>query len=257
MAKVTRSTPTTERTMFIGDTHVPFHDPKAIALTLDFAEWLKPSSVYLLGDICDFYRLSRWDKDPKRIETLQDELDQTVHFLDQVRNIVGASCKVYYLEGNHERRLTKFLWQQPGNPIASLRCLELPRLLEFEKLGIHYFEEDADLDLGGFLVEHGHHGKMSSHSGGTAQKLLDSRQYSGISGHIHRLGVHWRTIKRGTFQWLENGCLCDLNPDYMRNANWQQGFTVGYRSKSSIGLRLMQVPILDYKIFFGDTLWKA
>ena len=108
MAKVTRSTPTTERTMFIGDTHVPFHDPKAIALTLDFAEWLKPSSVYLLGDICDFYRLSRWDKDPKRIETLQDELDQTVHFLDQVRNIVGASCKVYYLEGNHERRIEKY-----------------------------------------------------------------------------------------------------------------------------------------------------
>ncbi|MCA8938790.1 MAG: hypothetical protein KDB07_03230, partial [Planctomycetes bacterium] len=55
---------------------------------------------------------------------------------------------------------------------------------------------------------------------------------SGISGHTHRLGIHYRTTLAGTKFWIENGCLCNLDPDYTHGQpDWQHGFTSGYWSE--------------------------
>ena len=46
---------------------------------------------------------------------------------------------------------------------------------------------------------------------------------SGLTGHTHRLCKYIARKSGKKFFWIESGCLCDLNPEYMVNPNWQQG----------------------------------
>ena len=47
---------------------------------------------------------------------------------------------------------------------------------------------------------------------------------SGATGHTHRLAKYIARKAGRKFIWLETGCLCSMQPEYMLNPNWQQGF---------------------------------
>ena len=47
---------------------------------------------------------------------------------------------------------------------------------------------------------------------------------SGASGHTRRLAKFITRKARRKFFWLETGCLCDLNPEYVQDPDWCQGF---------------------------------
>ena len=58
----------------------------------------------------------------------------------------------------------------------------------------------------------------------TMIKEIEKAYMSGCSGHTHRL-AKFITRKSGRkFVWAEGGCLCDLEPEYCINPDWQQGF---------------------------------
>ena len=120
--------------LFLGDIHVPFHDILATNLVLEFIRIHKPETVYLIGDIVDFYTLSKYDKNPQRLLTLQDDIDQTVELLQAIREATGPECRIYFRSGNHEYRLEKYLAAHPE--ISQLRAMRLSSLLEFRSLDI-------------------------------------------------------------------------------------------------------------------------
>ena len=241
----------TERVMFIGDVHIPFHDKTAVALTLDFMEWFKPHFIYLIGDILDFYQISRFDKDPKRIATLQDDLNEGNRFLTRVR-FICQKAKITFLAGNHEQRLTTYLWKHPE--IAGLDSMKLEKLLGFDQLDIDFHHYHELLDHRGFVIEHGD--RVSKHSGYTARHMLDARGMSGISGHTHRLATYYRNDLSGMKVWLENGTLASLTPEYVIGVpNWCQGFSVGYYIQGDDRFLIEQIPIIKSRIFYSSTLW--
>jgi hypothetical protein len=51
-----------EKSVFYGDFHAPYEDPWCSRIMEDFNKWFKPSKVFLVGDIIDFYALSKFDK---------------------------------------------------------------------------------------------------------------------------------------------------------------------------------------------------
>lgn len=89
-----------EMHLVLSDQHVPFQDPDVEALSLDFIKHHKPDTIHLLGDIMDFYSLSRFDKDPAKILCLQDDIDATVEYFEKLRAITDVP--IIYSEGNHE-----------------------------------------------------------------------------------------------------------------------------------------------------------
>ena len=105
----------------MSDVHVPFHDPIAVECALQVIRDEKPATIYLNGDIVDFYMVSDFSKDPKRGISLQEEVDQTVDFLDTVRR-AAPKARIVYIQGNHEDRLRRYLWKH--SEIASLRSLD-------------------------------------------------------------------------------------------------------------------------------------
>lgn len=215
--------------LLYGDTHVPHHDPSALAVIQAIAEDTKPDFIVHMGDLLDCYSLSRFDKNPERKETLQDEIDQAREHLAVMR-LASPNSRFIVLEGNHESRLKKILWNLDGpasalNQITAFRkAMTWPSLLGLEELGIEWVPTDEQSKkrfLPKFILKHGT--IVRNRSGLTAAAEQAKYNKSGSSGHTHRLGVIWHRDSNGSHVWIETGCCCGLNPDYTADPDWQQG----------------------------------
>lgn len=206
------------RGVVTSDVHVPFHDPNAVVLAAKLIRHYDPDISVYAGDHLDFYAVSTYDRNPGRVFRIQDEIDQW--HVDVLAPWGGASkrARKIFIPGNHEDRLRRYLWRHPE--LFGLKVLELPNLLELDRLDIEYAE--LAVNFGGVLeVSHGT--KVSKWSGATAKAEQELRGFSisTITGHVHRAGTFAHFGHTGQ----ENPCLCDLNPEYVRNPAWTQGLT--------------------------------
>lgn len=204
----------------ISDLHVPFHNMDFIKLFIEFLKDFQPDKIVLNGDIVDFYDLSHFDKNPKRVGVLQKELD-VVNGILMLMRLACPSSEIIYVEGNHEDRLRKFLWKNPS--ISSLRDLKLERLLRFYDIGNIKLVED--FNVRGMRFTHG--GVVRKYSSYSAKAEYDRHLQNGASGHTHRLGLYNKTIEGKTYEWVETGCGSLLRPEYIKGCpDWQNGFLI-------------------------------
>jgi hypothetical protein len=57
----------------LNDWHVPYHSTLAVDVAIKFCGYIQPD-IIVIHEAHDFYDLSRFDKDPLRMETLQYEI---------------------------------------------------------------------------------------------------------------------------------------------------------------------------------------
>ena len=234
-----------EKSVFYGDFHAPYEDPWCVKIAEQINLTFKPQYIFLLGDVCDFYQLSKFDKDPQRINCLQQDIDAAIEILERMRTS-APKAKIVFFEGNHENRLWKYLWKNPE--LASLKALTIQSLLKLDKFDIQFVGSLENYLYHSFCIEHGN--IVRKWSAYTARGMMENRGVSGISGHTHRLGSNYLTNLNGDFVWYENGCMCDRNPFYLKNANWQNGLSVGYFRTSNGRFTVEQVCIPDGKCVF-------
>ena len=230
----------------INDIHIPFQDKATLKVLYKFLEDFKPDQIVIAGDMLDFYELSTFDKDPKRKFCIQDEIDQSYEFLKELKKYCD---EIHFIKGNHEARLKRFLWKNPS--LASIKVLELPKLLNLDTLGIFY--HDFEYIYNNFRYTHGT--IVRQESGATAKAELLKYGNSMASGHTHRLGMYLKTDSRGTVAAYEGGCLCGLQPEYVDGIpNWTQGFIV----YNFIGFRFFAqlIPIIDHKFIYGNKKYE-
>lgn len=214
------------REINLSDLHIPYFDPFAWQLTLNIVKEVKPTKINILGDALDFYQLSTFDKDPKQLENgrLQEDFDKWFYMATMLQSVAPETCEYTYLPGNHEDRLRRYLNRNPE--LYGLRALELPSLMRLDDLGIQFHESEVEI-VPNLLV--GKHGDVvRKDSGFSAKGELEKEKYaiSTITGHTHRLGTHYARTRTRVVKAHENGCLCLLNPEYVKNPNWQQGVTM-------------------------------
>ena len=203
----------------LNDAHVPYEDKRAIKKAFDACKEIQ-SDIIILDEWHDFYSISRFSKDPKRVLGLQDELNTVKRYLSKLRNLVTDDTRIIMLWSNHLERLRKYLWSAAPE-LSSLDCLKLESLLGLDGLNIEYTRIFIQNNI---LFKHGDIcRKLSAY---TARGELETERMSGCSGHTHRLGLHYKTKRDGPRWWMECGCLCDLRPEYMEGkvADWQHGY---------------------------------
>lgn len=207
----------------LGDIHSPYHDPRAVELACRLLEAIQPEVVIHLADGVDFYQLSTFDRDPDRLLQLQDDLDKAYSVHKDLALSAPEADWLYLDNGNHERRLWRYLTRHPE--IAGLEVLSLASLLRFGELGWTLVPEYEALAKR-LVFTHGE--AYSKHAGWGAKKELEKRYYqqSVIMGHTHKIGQITARGPRLMVAGWEIGCLCTLEPDYRTNANWQQGLAV-------------------------------
>jgi hypothetical protein len=207
----------------LGDLHAPYVDRAAFSIACQIIEAVRPGAVVLNGDILDCYQVSRYSQDPKRKTEFQKDLDSCKECLQAIHRAAFDHLSwIYYIEGNHERRLTDWKWKNPE--AASLEALTIPSLLGLEELGIRWVPEKERLMLGDWLITHGTVCRQKA--GYTAQAMIDRFGCSGVSNHVHRLAQVSRSVWKQSRTWIENGCLCSLDMEYLDLCDWQHGFTV-------------------------------
>lgn len=241
-----------EKHVNIGDTHGVFVDQPVWAAVLDFVRDFAPDQVNLLGDIADFYGISRFDKDPNRQVRLQNEIDFTREvILAEVRRAAPAA-RILWRLGNHEERLEKYI-RTRAPEFASLRALDLASLFGTDDLDILVCEED--IQVGHVELTHGH--MVRKHSGYTAKAMLDEYGSSVIHNHTHRLGAIYKTDRSGPHVAFENGCLCRMDPEYIAGTpNWQHGFSVGWVLPDG-RFHFEQIAVVDSAFVYGGKWFGA
>ncbi len=239
-----------EKIITMTDWHCPFHDEQAIELAIKFARDLKPIEL-VVHETCDWYSISKFNKDPNRRENLQDDLDITVKLLTKLRKHF-PKIPITMLSSNHDARLKKYLWSDaPG--LSSLRSLTVPGQLKLDTNEIgykaYYFFRKV------VLFKHGDY--MRQHSAYTARAELSKEGVSGCSGHTHRLGVYWHSDRINKSVWVENGCLCKLTPEWIKGpVNWQQGLGIFTFKDGKKHFYPGYVQIINNEILYGDKLYK-
>ena len=249
-----------ETGIVLNDLHIPFHDKRAVNLVLKFIEWMKPSKIFLAGDILDHYEVSRFSKDPKRGANLQDEMTKGRAFLLTLK-AASPKSKIIYIAGNHEHRLHKYIIAN-APALTWIDGLQVPALLGLDKMGIEWVGCSADRFIdtytqwGQLLI--GHFNTCRSQSGATARSLLEQFGISSIQGHCHSAGSANKTLHPNKqIASYENGCLCDLHPHYTNPKNWQHSICVIHKEVRGSYFQVQQIPIINAQFHFGGKHWRG
>lgn len=244
-----------KKAIVVNDFHLPFNDPVATDLFFKFLKDFKPHYIVINGDLMDCFEISDFSKSAWSDFTFKDEISQTKKFFKKLRTLCPQS-EIIYIEGNHEFRIKKYL-SKNAKELAFLDGVQLENILELQKFGVKYVGlnkmigkyADNYIKLGDYYV--GHFNRVNKHSAYTAKNLLEDKGVSIIQGHTHRGGVHYKTLVNGhVHKAIENYCMCLTSTTYIRDANWQVGWSC------LIDNYLCPIELSDNKFYWGNKKYE-
>lgn len=207
--------------LLLSDVHIPYHTEEAIEVALTYAEENKADHILLNGDICDFYNVSSYNKDPEE-RNLSNELQKTRQFLAHLRERF-PKAKIIYKIGNHEDRWEKYLTNKAPE-LLGISQFKMNEILNFDKWDIDLVASMQKIKAGKHLtILHGHETRNSGVY--PARTLLMRTKVCSIAGHNHRTSTYGEKTSdnKYLYSWTL-GCLCDMSPDYMPINQWNHGF---------------------------------
>ena len=226
---------------------------QAVSLALQLVEAFDPDIRIAGSDGVDFYSLSKFDKNPDRISGIQEEIDS---WCATQRSWLDAAPHAtnYFIVGNHEDRLRRWLWRHPE--MHGLKALSLENLFEFEKLQLVMGDKDGQEVIfhDRLVITHG--SMVRKYSGYTARGEAEKQRYqrSVMTGHTHRGGVFYTSTRDGLCQAVECFCLCSLVPEYTCNPDWQHGLVL-----AEVDEELLSIELIPFHNSMGSMLcrWRG
>lgn len=223
------------RTIVIGDQHIPYLDTYAEELVRKVASEIGVTNLIVAGDLVDWMQMSHFAKNPfVRLNSTQEDADMAHNYLAGWRKIIGPKGKLIYISGNHEHRFET--WRKLHPEMAHIKGLDISSVMDLKGAGVDQFisycpsewnsatETPAIYWINDFAVIHGV--RYSIIAGNVCNMYLRDYGCSGLSFHNHKNARASRRYLRKNVEWYESGCLCQLNPEYKTNPNWQQGFAI-------------------------------
>ena len=234
----------------------PFHDELAMDVALQITSYLEETdrldTIINLGDFLDLPAQGRFEQEASFASTTQAAFDRGHLFLQQQRAAAGPKAKIVLVEGNHDRRMEKFI---AANALSAyglrrantdeLPSMSIPYLLRLDEIGVEYIDA---YPAGAYWVTErlrAIHGNKARSNGSTAAAYTNADPHiSTIFGHAHRLEIQSRTVfnRDGAIRSVavSPGCLCRVDgavPSVNGSThidgspakyyeNWQQGVAV-------------------------------
>jgi predicted phosphodiesterase len=213
-----------KKLLILSDIHIPYHDPKALDVAINYGINIGVDGVYLNGDTIDMYQASRYVKD-RRLRDLAGELEMTREFLKSVKETF--STPIYYKIGNHEDRWETYLRLQAPE-LLGIPDFKLSNILRFGEMGIIEVESKTVAYAGKLALLHGHEfGHQMFSPVNAARGLYMRAKESSVVGHHHQTSEHTeKSLSGRVVTTWSMGCLCGLKPDYFPVNKWNSGFGV-------------------------------
>lgn len=251
----------------------PFHDEKAMDVALQIIGHLEEhdrvDSVINLGDFLDLPAQGRFEQEPAFTFTTQHAINRGHKFLQQQRAAAGPRAKIVLIEGNHDKRMEKFIMTntmsvlglKKANMPESMPVMSLPYLLRLDEIGVEYIDA---YPAGAFWLNdrlRAVHGTKVRSNGSTAAAYTnDAPHISTIFGHVHRQELQSKTVfdRLGPIKSMavSPGCLCRVDgavpsvngatkidgSPALYYENWQQGIAViMYKKTGEFYTELVQI----------------
>jgi predicted phosphodiesterase len=169
--------------LIVPDLHYPYHDKAYIRLITNVIKKIRPYGIVQLGDAIDCFQISKYPKDPERVNTVFDDILDYKYQMQEWAELCGGPY--YQLEGNHEARLARFIWERA--PAINKLVRTVAELLDLNsKLGHKWFPLSKwdGCRIGDAVL---HHGVYYNKHVGVAG--LDRYPTKFIGGHTHRLQI--------------------------------------------------------------------
>jgi len=209
--------------LVMSDIHVPYHDEKALTTAVEYGIKADVDHVVLLGDILDFFSISRWEKDPRKRD-FKREVEAGRQFFRAIRSAFPSAAITWKI-GNHEERWESFLFQRAPE-LVGVDFLDLASIYETGEIAILDRMQHPRVDHINLI--HGHEfGKSVFSPVNPARGLFLRSKATALCGHSHQTSVHVETnMNRTVTGCWSLGCLCDLRPRYAPYNKWNHGFAV-------------------------------
>lgn len=200
--------------LLLSDVHLPYHDLKAVIMSMEYGISKGCDSIYLNGDILDCYKLSSFTKRPDRI-SFSEERDMFWSFLDYLKT--ETKLPIYFKVGNHEERWNTYLLKQAPE-LYTINEFALKQVLKLDELGVEYIDGRQVCNMGDLIVIHGHEfGESFFSPVNAARGLFNRAKCNVLAGHSHTTSVHSESnLKRESMTTYSVGALCQLTPEYRR-----------------------------------------
>ena len=213
-----------KKVLLLSDIHIPYHDVEAVKAALDFGKAEGVDTIYLNGDILDFFMLSFHEKNPKNRPGIKQELEMAREFFAYLRQEFPKAT-IYFKPGNHEYRLERYLYLKAPE-LLDCEEFKLEVLLKLVEFRIIFISKRIKTYFGDLLVEHGDRIKGS---GGInpAKTLFTRYKRHAICGHFHRKSEHMEKVYDGEIvRTFSVACLCELEPEYFEVNNHTNGMAI-------------------------------
>lgn len=223
------------RMMFMSCLHFGDHDRRALGAALKIAELWQPEIVFLIGDILNGGRVSRYLPDGSAISS-QAERDMWCEWSESLSQVVGKNTEKHIVFGNHDLRYIHTLMRQSPEYL-SLEEMSMSGILCTDELGYHRPVEWIEINpVGDELYPEAQlyvfHGDIARSGAGNSIRYESDRygEVNAVMGHTHKSAFVARATDRGIVRGYEVGCLCNLKPHYARFVDWQQAVLIGSMS---------------------------
>ena len=211
--------------LVLSDLHFPYHELPAIETAIDYGFKNGVDAIYLNGDVIDFAKISRWEKDPA-LMSAPVEVQMVRDFL---AGLVSLGLPVFYKLGNHEDRWDRYILQNAPE-LITLPGLQLKAALGLDELDIELIDSRQHAKFGKLSVLHGHEFGDSIFSPvNPARGLFLRGKASVLAGHNHQTSEHHESdLNSKGVACFSTGCLCDLQPAYRPFAytKWNHGAAI-------------------------------
>jgi len=234
------------KVLVLPDVHLELGmSTEAVETALNFGEYFKPDETVILGDFINFDYISHFvEKD--LIARENKRLFKDFGNANAILNIIQGFTKekTTYLIGNHERRLDVWVRQHPE--VEGLISLKLN--LKLKDRGIEAVPEGAIYKVGHARFTHGWY-CIQYHAKRSVEYAGDNIFY----GHVHDV----QSYSKPNCEQLPTigqslGCLCELNPEYMRNKPNRWVNAIGIFYLDAKGVFTYYVPIFINRKFIWN-----
>ena len=209
--------------LFINDIHLPYHSLTALNIALKYGFDKKVNTIFINGDLIDFYAISRFQKDPRKRD-LGTEIKTTRDFLSILRKIFPLA-KIFYKLGNHDVRWEHYLIEKAPD-LLGLDEFNLESILKLKDHDITLIPDKQIVHIGKLTALHGHElGTSIMSPVNIARGLYLKAKDNAICGHHHQSSEHTEpNINGKVVTCWSVACLSELHPDYAPINKYTHGF---------------------------------
>ena len=234
-----------------SDLHGQEKDLGAWDVHLQIVKEFKPDAHIIIGDWVEFESVSRHPKSKTRIPNLGYEYQVANRDLDTLESVLPRKCKRYFLEGNHEFRLWRFLCNEIPNAKGGINSV--PEALRLKERGWKWIPYGRALTIGMLKIMHGAYtNKYHAH------KHVDQFGDSVLYGDSHTFQVYTTAHGDKPHMAMSIGCLRTLDPDWLngRPAPWLHGFALVYFTETGRFISYF-IPIIEGMSIWNGKVYRA